>query len=135
MFYNENIGTRWITGLLPLPSAWKDFITCLLRSDFGIYLCSVPSRCLLANRFAPALPHSCSAHRELVFPIPHGEQHSWEWSWEQCWEHTLRLRKSHPISALHIHSLSHSRTKVPTLRCAQGLEVPGFSTHALSTSG
>lgn len=86
VFYNENIGTRWIAGPLPLPSAWKDFITCLLRSDFGIYLCSVPGRCLPANRSALALPRSCSAHQELVFPIPHGEQHSWEWSWEQCWE-------------------------------------------------
>lgn len=80
---------------------------------------------MFACKLLCILPCSCSAHQELVFPTPHGEQHSWEW----CQEHTLGLRKPDLISILHIHSLSHSRTKVPTLRGAQGLRVSEFSTH------
>ena len=47
--YNENISTRRTAIPLPLPSTWKDFVICLLRSDFVIHLCWAPDRCLLAN--------------------------------------------------------------------------------------
>lgn len=112
LHYNENISTRWIAVPLPLPSTWKDFIICLLWSDFVTHLCWVPDRCLLANfliglhwpHFAPAAFTGCftplymgsNAVCLLLPPSRCREVNPYSSCEVQCWEHALGGKNPSP---------------------------------------
>lgn len=150
LHYNENISTRWIAVPLPLPSTWKDFVICLLWSDFVTHLCWVPDRCLLANfliglhwpHFAPAAFTGCftpSYMRSnsvclLLPPSRCTEVNPYSSCEVQCWEHTLGGKPPAHLIPLCSQSPATQQNEDANAEGCPGWKVPVWSPH-LGTKG